>query len=222
MNEKKLLLINIAGFASDGKNKFGQLKKMFPDAKVVNIITSGIDPDEVIIKVLTEVGMHQGMFPIMVGSSLGGLYAYMASSKIDCYAVLINPSMKPWETLKDKVGINSFFNGNTFELKQKHLDRLERLFGKHDNVLDHIGFALFTGSDDRQLDHAVTREILRSPIVDCVVAGYDHRFEDISIIKSAIELLEKRKIAVEDDSFSPHDPFGDNEKQNKQKIYSNK
>ena len=215
--KEKLLLINIAGFASDGKNKSGQLQKMFPDAKVINIITSGIDPDEVIVKILTEAGIHQDMFPILVGSSLGGFYAHIASIRLDCHAVLINPSMKPWETLKDKVGINRSFSGDTFKLTKSHLSRMQEItvvMEKNGGLYDEIddpNYALFTGSMDKQLDHTITRSLLQYPTIDCTVAGYDHRFEDISIIKSAIEFLEKKKRPVEDDSFTPYDPFGDDE-----------
>ena len=217
MSEKELLLINIAGFASDGKNKSGQLKKMFPDAKVVNIITSGIYPDEVIVKILTEKATDRDSFAIIIGSSLGGYYAHLASIKLDCPSILINPSMKPWKTLKDSVGINSFFNGDTFKLTKRHLSRMEEIVnlmektvGLYDEI-DDPPYALFTGSMDEKLDHTVTRSLLQFPNIDCTVGGYDHRFEDISIIKSAIELLANYKVAIEDDSFSPHDPFGDDE-----------
>ncbi len=217
MNEKKLLLINIAGFASDGKNKFGQLKKMFPDAKVENILTSGKKPHDVIEEIHHTINQYDNVTPIFIGSSLGGFYAHIASVKLSCCAVLINPSLQPWKTLQNKLGENQYFNGGKFEVTQEDLNKMEEIVSlmvKHNMLYDEIDdpdYALFTGSMDETLDHTVTRSLLQSPTIDCNIAGYDHRFEDISIIKSAIEFLENYKIAIEDDSFSPHDSFGDDE-----------
>ena len=98
-----LLLINIAGFASNGQNKSDQLQTMFPDATVLNFTTSGKDPDSLIDEIILSMRTNDG-YPILVGSSLGGFYAYIVSSLEDCHTILINPSLKPWETLEPKIG----------------------------------------------------------------------------------------------------------------------
>lgn len=208
----KLLLINIAGFASDGNNKHEQLRSMFPDAVTSNVLTSGRDPYEVIAEIKTIANSYINTTPILVGSSLGGFYAQIASVRLGIPCVLINPSLRPWETLQDKIGTNSYFGGDTFVvtpddlLKMREMVNLiEGRVGLYDEI-DDPPYALFTGAADERLDHTVTRSLLRYPNIDVNVAGFDHQFSDISIIKSAIEFLENYKVATEDDSFTPHDP----------------
>lgn len=190
---KQLLLVNIAGFASDGRNKSDQLKLMFPDAIIRNVLTSGRHPDDVLQDITFAI--QKNTHPILVGSSLGGFYAHLASVLLSVNAVLINPSLQPWLTLRDKIGTNRYYGGASFAVKKTDLDEMEKMVTHIDNTvgmydqLDSVDYALFTGGMDDRLDHKVTRGLLKYPTIDCVVAGFDHQFVDISIIKSSIEYM---------------------------------
>lgn len=204
---KKLLLINIAGFASNGQNKSDQLQTMFPDARVLNFTTSGKDPYKLVDDILEAVKVYRGEHPILVGSSLGGFYAYIVASFLDCHAILINPSLKPWETLEPKKGENNMFNGKTFELTSAHLLGMSRWYDRRKDDLETQYLAVFTGSRDDVLNHAYTDEVIPYPMIRCEMSGYDHRFADISIIESCIKLMQKEGAKYNAECGGESEPF---------------
>ena len=60
-----------------------------------------------------------------VGSSLGGYYATWFAEKMNCPAVLINPSVKPYETLAGYLGENAnFFTNEKWTFNQSHIQQL--------------------------------------------------------------------------------------------------
>ncbi|MDD3466281.1 MAG: alpha/beta fold hydrolase [Campylobacterales bacterium] len=64
----------------------------------------------------------------LIGSSLGGYYALHLSSKYNLPAVLINPAIKPYETLRRALGYApNFYDGSTYEWREEHLDILKSL-----------------------------------------------------------------------------------------------
>jgi len=61
-----------------------------------------------------------------VGSSLGGYYATYLAEKYGGSAVLINPSVKPYETLKAHLGDNKFyFDDGCWEFNESHIQQLK-------------------------------------------------------------------------------------------------
>jgi len=61
----------------------------------------------------------------LAGSSLGGYYATWLKEKYDCPAVLVNPSVKPYETLEAYLGENKFyFSDKTWTFDQSHIEQL--------------------------------------------------------------------------------------------------
>ena len=211
MKKRKLLLVNIAGFTSTGNNKSTQLQEMFPDAKVMNYITSGQNPIELINRIAKETSQEEEKDDrfqrIFIGSSLGGFYAHHISSWTESCTILINPSMRPWRTLKHYIGLNTFrhrtkFGGTTFELKQSDLNEMQELCNQYDETENNICMALFLGGKDTVLDHNYTRAVLKHPFMTCTMSDFDHRFEDISIVKSCIEYMQNKEI-IHDDTCEP-------------------
>ena len=114
-------LIYIHGFESCGKgNKTEILSKHFkviaPNLPTypfdaINTLDSLIKPDS-----------------ILVGSSLGGYYAIYLAEKYGLKAVLINPSLKPYKTLKRYVGIQyRYCDNKPFMWKKEYLKELKKL-----------------------------------------------------------------------------------------------
>ncbi len=65
----------------------------------------------------------------VVGSSLGGFYALVLAEKFGCVAVLLNPSIRPFETLKQYLGRQTnLYTGEAFEFMQAHIDFLRTQF----------------------------------------------------------------------------------------------
>ena len=65
----------------------------------------------------------------LVGSSLGGFYAQVCAEKFGCRAVLLNPSLSPFETLAGYVGAQTPLSGEGegFEFTTDHLAILRRM-----------------------------------------------------------------------------------------------
>lgn len=61
----------------------------------------------------------------LVGSSLGGFYATVLAEKLSCRAVLLNPALRPFESLAGHLGPQTnLYSGEAFEWQARHLDFL--------------------------------------------------------------------------------------------------
>ncbi len=141
------------GFASSGNSwKIGELKKHLPNETII-APTLPVDPEEV-VGFFERVVAENGKPALLIGSSLGGFYAYYAAARFNIPAVLINPSITPWITLQDYIGINQrFYSGEPFEWKAQYLESLKKLsdeincYGSKHHLLH-----FFLSTDDEVLD----------------------------------------------------------------------
>ncbi|MCP4214029.1 MAG: alpha/beta fold hydrolase [bacterium] len=143
------------GFASSGRSwKVEELKKQLP-AGNVTAPTLPVDPDEV--KRLFEESAADGLPDLLVGSSLGGFYAYYFALRFGVPAVLINPSITPWETLKGYVGEHKrYYTDESFEWKESYPGKLKALRKEIDGRESRHGLLHFYLSrDDEVLDLSV-------------------------------------------------------------------
>lgn len=144
------------GFASSGNSwKAGELKKSFPGEKIMTP-TLPIDPEEV-VKFFKQVLTEHGKPDLLIGSSLGGFYAYYASTRYAIPAILINPSINPWVGLKEFIGINKrYYSEEPFEWKEQHVDSLRKLGNEIISFKSkHHLLYFFLSTDDEVLDHNV-------------------------------------------------------------------
>src|SRR5688572_19840365 len=64
----------------------------------------------------------------LIGSSLGGYYATWLAENYGVRAVLANPAVRPYELLKDAVGVQTnLYTGAQYEFTATHLDELRAL-----------------------------------------------------------------------------------------------
>lgn len=116
---------------------------------------------------------------LLVGSSLGGYYSAWLSDRFDLPAILVNPSVKPYTTLRLGLGLNPTYTAETrfFIFTREHLESL-RNYEAPQVKSDKLLLMLQTG--DAILDY---REALdRFPQAErLVIEGGSHgfdRFED--------------------------------------------
>jgi predicted esterase YcpF (UPF0227 family) len=177
------MILYIHGFASCGdstktrllKSHFGEAHVLAPDIPV--------EP-EVAIDFLEGL-IEENKVGLLVGSSLGGYYATFLAKRYGRKAVLLNPSVKPYETLEPYVGINRFWcSGEPFEWKASYLDQLGR-YETHDlHGMPALLVLLQTG--DEVLDYKVAAQKYRD--FDVVVEeGGNHRFENLADYLETIE-----------------------------------
>ncbi|MCP4147969.1 MAG: esterase [bacterium] len=142
------------GFASSGKSwKTGLLKEKLPEIKLI-APTLPVNPLEVVE--LFEKTFSQQTEPVLViGSSLGGFYAYYVATRFKIPAVILNPSLTPWSTLKGYTGMNKrYYSGETFEWKPQYLDSLNQLNKKIKTYPpQHHLLHFYLATDDGVLNH---------------------------------------------------------------------
>jgi hypothetical protein len=115
------------GFASSEKSWKIQLLKKTLTTHTIIAPTLPIDPTEV-VQLFEQIVKEKGKPKLVIGSSLGGFYAYYAAARFDIPAALINPSITPWETLKQYTGLHKrYYTGEPFEWKAGYPDKLKKL-----------------------------------------------------------------------------------------------
>jgi len=117
---------------------------------------------------------HQLSF---VGSSLGGYYATYLAEKYSGTAVLINPSVKPFETLKAYLGDNKFyFDDGCWEFDETHIQQLKYI--NVETITDAERYLVLLQTGDETLDYREAE--LKFKNSHCIVEqGGDHAFTDL-------------------------------------------
>ncbi|AZV46301.1 hypothetical protein C3L23_03135 [Nautilia sp. PV-1] len=133
----------------------------FSPKKAINFLEKLITPDTVLI-----------------GSSLGGYYAIYLAEKYNLKAVLINPSLKPYKTLKSYVGIQyRYCDNKKFQWKKRYLKELK----KYKTAPDKVEYLVLLQSGDEILHYKKTLKKFKKRQNARVIVEYggNHRFENI-------------------------------------------
>lgn len=112
-----------------------------------------------------------------VGSSLGGFYATYLAEKYSAKATLINPSVKPYETLKACIGENKFyFDDGCWEFNETHIQQLEAM--NTEKITDPQRYLVLLQTGDETLDYREAEEKYKTN--ECIIEqGGDHSFVDL-------------------------------------------
>jgi hypothetical protein len=119
-----------------------------------------------------------------VGSSLGGFYATWLAERYAARAVLINPSVRPFDDLAAWMGVQTnLYTGEVFEVTDAHFAELHALYV--DRLTDLSRYFLLVQSGDEMLDWrtAVPRYAGGWQYIegggDHAYAGFDRRIPEI-------------------------------------------
>jgi len=109
-----------------------------------------------------------------VGSSLGGYYATYLAEKYSGYAVLINPSVKPFETLAANLGENRLYHSDRiWDFNESHIQQLKDMNVEAITRAERYMVLLQTG--DETLDYREAE--LKFKDSHCIIEqGGDHGF----------------------------------------------
>ncbi len=127
----------------------------------------------------------------LVGSSLGGFFALYLAERFDLKAVLINPALRPWETLAAHTGEGTnYYDGARFEWTPQHVESLKKYrtrLSRPEKIL------LMLQSGDEVLDYRVALEELQG-VRTILEEGGDHAFQGFEKHLPAIsEFFAQRK-----------------------------
>ena len=109
-----------------------------------------------------------------VGSSLGGYYATYLAEKYSGSAVLINPSVKPYETLRAHLGENKFyFDEGCWEFDESHIQQLKAMDVV--TITEPERYLVLLQTGDETLDYR--EAVLKYKDCKCIIEqGGDHSF----------------------------------------------
>jgi predicted esterase YcpF (UPF0227 family) len=169
------MILYIHGFASCGDSTKTRLLKAYFGEEEVLAPDVPVEPDAAMAFLRRLIGTEA--VTLIVGSSLGGFYATALSAEYRIDAVLINPSVHPYQTLAPCVGTNTFWcSGEPFEWESVYLLQLARMAEAMQLPEANLLVLLQTG--DEVLDYAVAEEVYRGYEV-VVETGGNHRFENL-------------------------------------------
>lgn len=181
-----MTFLYIHGFNSDGDGwKAEALQRQFPAAEVLAPDLPA-DP-EMVMKVLQKLVLQSTSPLHLVGTSLGGFYAYCLSAQYQLPALLFNPSLSPHLTLKGR-GIGHFktwTKQRDYHFQEDYLHQLERLKTAATPLLQQKLIRFFLAEDDDVLDHGLIPTLFpKSAIQWYSKAGHSFsKFE--KVLKSA-------------------------------------
>jgi predicted esterase YcpF (UPF0227 family) len=150
-----MTLLYIHGFNSDGEGwKAEALRRQYPQATVL-APDFPADPHEVVSQLARIMADHPDMHTV-IGTSLGGFYAYWVCAHYRVPALLFNPSMQPHLTL-DGRGIGQFrtwTKHRDYHFRPEYLPQLAALGQAADASIDTSLLRFFLATDDEVLDHS--------------------------------------------------------------------
>ncbi len=189
-------LIYIHGFISSPKSTKAQLLK-----HAMNVLGRGdeyyvpqlpFDPERAIAlleaKITASLQQLDASKIALVGSSLGGYYATWLANKFDLKAVLVNPSVRPYDSLKPYLGeVSNVYTGEKYTFETRHIEVLK----SYDvpELASPENFYLMVQTADEVLDYRQAVE----KYVDCrcdIQQGGSHGFEGFeNMIPSIFKFL---------------------------------
>ncbi len=114
----------------------------------------------------------------LIGSSLGGYYATWLAQRVDCRAVLLNPAIRPYEDLRQHLGLQPvYFSAATIEVKAEFLDELRVL--DTPSITRPQRYLLVAATGDEVIDWRT----MVAKYAQCrqrVIQGSDHQLQDFS------------------------------------------
>jgi predicted esterase YcpF (UPF0227 family) len=112
----------------------------------------------------------------LVGSSLGGYYAAWLAEKYNLRAVLVNPSVRPFELLGKYIGENkNFYNDDHYLFEQKHVDELKAFYVPEHKDPEKLLLMVQTGDEALDFKEATAKYFSSENIIEY---GGDHSFRD--------------------------------------------
>lgn len=111
----------------------------------------------------------------LVGSSLGGYYAAWLAEKYALRAVLVNPSVRPFELLGRYIGENkNYHNDDHYVFEQKHVDELKAFYVPTHQHPKNLLLMVQTGDETLDFKEATAKHHLSQNIIEY---GGDHGFQ---------------------------------------------
>lgn len=177
------MIVYFHGFASsNNSNKVTMLKNRFGDDHVIapNLPFNPIEVSKLTAEIVNDFAINYKNQDslIFVGTSLGAFYANYFGHLYDCPMVLVNPSVYPSESLKQRLGSNkNYATGEEIFVSLAHLDSLNEM-KEYINATYHGSLVnLFLAKDDDVIPYNIALEVFKFTNSVCVMNDGGHRFD---------------------------------------------
>lgn len=184
------MILNIHGFRSWGANaKAAFLRETFAGVKIVspNLPLSPLESLEVLEKAVDDCPEPLEM---IVGSSLGGFYAYVMCCRHRVPAVLLNPAVVPFIHLAEAIGpVENVYTKETAEWTREHCLELRDLFCENAYRADGRLVHAFVTLDDETLEPRLARAFFRFHGSLVELPWGTHRFEGLDRIRDDVKRI---------------------------------
>ena len=171
------MVIYIHGFSGSGEgNKAKLFREYFKSINEPFIAPSLSYVPELAIQTLQEIVESYTQEIKLIGSSLGGFYTIYLANKYNLAAVLLNPSIYPYNTLSKMIGkAPNFYDGSSYEWNQRHVDMLKQFEVQNINEKNYL---LLVQKGDELLDYReAVKKFENSKMI--VAEGGSHSFDDV-------------------------------------------
>jgi predicted esterase YcpF (UPF0227 family) len=184
------MILNIHGFRSCGDNaKAAFLRDLFPEVQIVSP-TLPLAPHKALEVLEREIERCGKPLEMIVGSSLGGFYAYVLCCRYRVPAVLLNPAVVPFVHLAEAVGpVENACTGEPGTWTAEDCLALKDLFCetayRAEGTLVHV----FLTADDEVLEPRLTRAFFRFHGRLVELPWGTHRFEGLDRLSAEIRSI---------------------------------
>ncbi|MBD3796427.1 MAG: esterase [Campylobacterales bacterium] len=173
------MILYIHGFGSSGQGGKSKLFRSYFKEQSVKFLAPSLSfIPELALSTLEEIiEVFADEEIVLIGSSLGGYYSIYLAEKYNLKAVLINPSIKPYETLNKVLGDNtSFYDGNfSFSWGEAQVESLRKF---DVSITDPKKYLLLARKGDEVLDYREAEKKLQGAQM-IIEEGGDHGFLDV-------------------------------------------
>jgi len=189
----------IHGFNSAGYgDKVSILKKHFGDENVISI-NLPYNPEKAIALLEYLISSLKDKEPlVLVGTSLGGAYTIYLTKKFGIPGVVINPSVKPSQDLKDQIGKQvNYKTGEEYTFKPEYLQFLKEIEVNPDQLTDvKDRLFIYLDEEDELLDSKETANHFKGFYVK-IFPGGNHRFQHMEELISDLKPHLKRIFSID-------------------------
>lgn len=185
MSKTAPALVYIHGFRSSPlSEKSRAFSEVFPKITLATYDTLHPDIgfrqlDEIVRKALPQI-------PILIGSSLGGFWAYQFAKRYRLKCVLLNPCMNPEVTLRPDIGlVTNMYTGEQGVMEVSDLLKYEnyRLYGEPAECV------VLHEKGDELIPYQESIENFEKKAKLVLIEGGSHSFEQLDVAMQEVKLL---------------------------------
>lgn len=173
-------VIYFHGFGSSGKSqKVDQLRAVIGKDNVFSPDLP-FDPQQV-EGLVAGIVKNTTAYPIVfVGTSLGGFYANYFANKYDCPCVLINPSTRPSNSMRERMATpqHSYATGEEIVITEQHLAKFKAMEEYLKDAQNGSLINLFLAEDDEVIPYEQTEEDIPYSALKTIKPQGGHRFSE--------------------------------------------